>query len=173
MAFKLIDEALHNRLLRNFEAWCERNNKDIRCEVTEMLSTFRSMKENEYTNSSNKQFCEVISTHIVQLLNELREECRKISPTFLVWDEYLTKVSTPLKLLLTSTRSPNWSVHQHAKLHLMPLLLASNRTSYAKYMTVQSKGQDRFESIIAKEQHEDKVESKQNKKATETKIRTH
>ena len=85
MAFKLIDEALHNRLLKNFIAWCERNNTAIHCDVTEMLSKFRSMNENKYTDSSIKQFCEVISTHIFQLLDEFREEFRKISPPFLVW----------------------------------------------------------------------------------------
>ncbi|WAR29752.1 hypothetical protein MAR_003320, partial [Mya arenaria] len=78
-----------------------------------------------------------IATHVVRLLDEFREESRKVSPTFQVWNNYLSRVSTPLKLLLASTRSPSWTVYQHAKLQLMPLLFASNHTIYATFMSIQ------------------------------------
>ncbi|WAQ94372.1 hypothetical protein MAR_006843, partial [Mya arenaria] len=78
-----------------------------------------------------------IATHVVRLLDEFREEGRKVSPTFQVWNNYLSRVSTPLKLLLASTRSPSWTVYQHAKLQLMPLLFASNHTIYATFMSIQ------------------------------------
>ena len=53
IAFNQIDEASCYRPLRNFEAWCERYNKDINCDVTEMMSTFRSTELE--TNIQNHQ----------------------------------------------------------------------------------------------------------------------
>ncbi|WAR09404.1 hypothetical protein MAR_019362 [Mya arenaria] len=53
-----------------------------------------------------ESFCQAIATHVVRLLDEFREEGQKVSPTFQVWNNYLSRVSTPLKLLLASTRSP-------------------------------------------------------------------
>ncbi|XP_052278058.1 uncharacterized protein LOC127876693 [Dreissena polymorpha] len=135
-AFKLVDEALYNRLLINFDAWCAKNNKNMASEVRMMLSDFRSMPTDTYAESLDR-FVDTLSNYLTPYLEEFREEGRNLSSTFSLWDDYLAKVSTPLKLLIASTRSPNWTVYQHAKLQLMPLLFASNRTTYARYMTVQ------------------------------------
>jgi len=134
-AFKMIDEALNTRFLINFETWCIENDKYLDEDVHTVLRNTNDV--DNMTDADKDIWNTVASEKIIPLLEEFREESRQISPTFKLWDEYLTRVSEPLKLFISSTRKPEWTVHQYSKLCLLPLLFASNRTTYAKYMTVQ------------------------------------
>ncbi|XP_060579912.1 uncharacterized protein LOC132736731 [Ruditapes philippinarum] len=134
-AFKLIDEVLHTRLLINFESWCIDNERDFDEEV--ITSLLQLKDQTEVTDTEIETWCEAASNNMFSLLEEFRKESRNISPTFRLWDDYLRRISVPLKLFISSTRSPNWNIHKYAKLCLLPFLFASNRTTYAKYITVQ------------------------------------
>jgi len=90
-----------------------------------------------YTENDTYININIATIKLLSLLEEFRTESRQISPTFKVWDDYLTRVSTPLKLFISSTRVPDWTVHKYSKLCLLTVLFASNRTSYAKNMIVQ------------------------------------
>ncbi|XP_052801704.1 uncharacterized protein LOC128232273 [Mya arenaria] len=134
-AFKIIDEALNSRLLTNFEAWCIENDIDLDEDLGMALRNIKDI--NSMTVTEKDIWGNIATTKLLPLLEEFRTESRQISPIFKLWDEYLTRVSEPLKLFISSTREPDWTVHKYSKLCLLPLLFASNRTSYAKNMTVQ------------------------------------
>lgn len=76
-------------------------------------------------------------------------EGRAASPTFRVWDDFLCEVLLPLKLFLSASRNGDWKVHQAAKAKLLPLLFASNRTTYARYMPYQYLQLRRLPSEVA------------------------
>jgi len=59
-----------------------------------------------------------------------------MSLTFKLWDDFLFHVLIPMMIFLAATKCGNWSVYQHIKSHLVPLLFVSNRSTYAKYMSV-------------------------------------
>ena len=80
---------------------------------------------------------EVVTNDLLPLLSEFREERMSISPTFRFWNDFLTRVMLPFKLFLSSTRLGLWDVHQYAKAELLPLMFASNRSTYARYMSYQ------------------------------------
>ena len=84
-----------------------------------------------YTENDTYININIATIKLLSLLEEFRTESRQISPTFKVWDEYLTRVSTPLKLFISSTRVPDWTVHKYSKLCLLTVLFASNRTYYS------------------------------------------
>ena len=76
-----------------------------------------------------------------QILNgkdfaDFKEHGLELSATFRFWDDYLQKVSICLKVFISATRNGGWAVYQSAKAKLLPLLFASIRNTYAKYMPV-------------------------------------
>ena len=72
---------------------------------------------------------------LLPLLSEFREEGKSISPTFRFWNDFLDRIMRPIKLFLSSTRLGLWDVYQFAKKELLPLMFASNRSTYARYMS--------------------------------------
>ena len=76
----------------------------------------------------------ILADRVVPLIDEFRATGRAASPTFCVWDDFLRKVMLPLKLFLYSTRHGDWNVSQSAKAMMLPLLFATNRNIYARYM---------------------------------------
>jgi len=102
------------------------------CSAEKVTHGSSTLTEHEIT-----EMCSILSDHIVPLMEEFQNECRNTSPMLKLWNDYLTQISTPLKLFISSTRSPNWTVQQFAKLQLRPLFSAANRNIYAKYINVQ------------------------------------
>jgi hypothetical protein len=117
--FKMIDEALNTRFLINFESWCIENDKYLDRDVNVIMRNIKDI--NNMTDADVDIWNTFASEKIIPLLEEFREESRQISPTFKLWDEYLTRVSEPLKLFISSTRRPEWTVHKYSKLCLLQL----------------------------------------------------
>ena len=129
----MVDEALHQRLLIQFKSWCDINDKDLSTELSEHLNHFRCNYEIR-TEEMVQSMCTFLESRVNPLLEQFRVMGRNTSPTFKLWDDYLTKVSVPLKLFLSSSRHAFWDVNQYAKQMLLPFFFASNRTVYARYM---------------------------------------
>ena len=59
----------------------------------------RKMKDfNNMTDKYIDIWSNTASTKLLPLMEEFREESRLSLPTFRLWDEYMTRVSEPLKL---------------------------------------------------------------------------
>ena len=140
-AFKLIDEALTTRFFIQFKRWCSSNNKTIPDGVHDHLHELLDrLSEAESDTDSIKEILagrlgEVVHNDLLPLLSEFREEGKSISPTFRFWNEFLDRIMLSFKLFLSSTRLGLWDVHQFAKKELLPLMFASNRSTYARYMS--------------------------------------
>ena len=78
----------------------------------------------------------VIKEKILPLLEEFRKEGRETSPTFKLWDDFITLVLHPFKLFMTVTRSGNWTLYKESQKLMLPVLFAANRTNYCRYMPV-------------------------------------
>ena len=78
---------------------------------------------------------EVALQDLQDLLKEFRQARRSTSLTFHFWDDFFTRVLLPLKLFISSTRLGLWNVNQYAKVEFLPLLFATNRSKYSKYMS--------------------------------------
>ena len=77
-----------------------------------------------------------MSERVTPLIARFREEGRTSSPTFKFWDDFLQKVLLPFKLFIIGTRCGDWKVYEAAKANLLPILFASNRTVYSRYMPI-------------------------------------
>lgn len=136
---KLVDEALHFRFYRQFLIWCERSEKEISEDLMTLVERLaNSMSEGE-TAASEQCISELkteIANNLHPLLDEFRTEGRSVSPTFKFWDDFLTRVLRPIKMFISATRKGCWDVHQETKMQLLPFLFATNRTNYARYLTV-------------------------------------
>ena len=95
-----------------------------------------ALKRMKDFNKISDKYIDIWSNTASTKLLPLMEESRLSLPTFRIWDEYMTRVSEPLKLFISSTRTPDWSVHKYAKVCLLQLLFAYNMTTYAEFMTV-------------------------------------
>ncbi|MEW8548470.1 MAG: hypothetical protein AB2693_33625 [Candidatus Thiodiazotropha sp.] len=142
-AFKLVDEALSIRFLIQFKRWCSKNNRTFPDSIHDHLHEFLeklSDRESDRTTINDLvsgRLGEVVKSDLLPLLSEFREEGMSISPTFRFWNDFLVRVMLPFKLFLSSTRLGLWDVHQYAKAELLPLMFASNRSTYARYMSYQ------------------------------------
>ena len=88
----------------------------------------------DVTQSPVKQLSGVLHTHVEHILQEFRDHGRSNSPTFSKWDDFVFRVMLLIKTFIASTRNGQWETYQSSKAHLLPLLFASNRTTYARYM---------------------------------------
>ena len=79
---------------------------------------------------------ECLEENLFLALQQVQKEGRESSPTFRFWDDFLSNVTIPFKMPLAATRSGQWEIYEESKLELLPLLFASNRTNYARYMPV-------------------------------------
>ena len=136
---KLVDEALHTRFYRHFLIWCERSENKISEELMALVERLaNSLSEGETTETEQciSDLKSEIVSNLQPLLDEFRREGRSVSPTFRVWNDFLTRVLRPIKMFISATRKGCWSVHQETKMQLLPFLFATNHTNYAHYLTV-------------------------------------
>ncbi|MES9884232.1 MAG: hypothetical protein ABW185_25590, partial [Sedimenticola sp.] len=132
--------------LFQFEKWCGENEREMPSDLRDEIEKFKESvaQGNIIDDQSQEELYERIGNVLSPLLYEFREHGRTVSPTFRFWDDFLTKVSLPLKLFLASSRTGNWEANQYAKCCFLPLLFASNRSTYAKYLTTQILGMNRL-----------------------------
>ena len=132
----MVDEALCDRLLCNFEQWCEEKNK-----VIPVMGELVKVSEAISSKSSNVEaICNDIKSgslkDTMKLLEEFINEGKSMYPTFDLWVSFLFKIMCPFKVLLAAIHTGDWKAYQAARSQLLPLLFASNRSVYSKYMSV-------------------------------------
>ena len=141
MAYKLVEETLYRRFFLQFKKWLEMketakiNFEAIDVQTSNMAADFQNAQSSLERQKAIDEVIETIKYHLQPELDEFRKEGRSRSPTFLLWDDFIVRVMQPLKLYLSSSRMGNWEVHEFAKTCLLPLLFATNRSTYAKYMS--------------------------------------
>ena len=119
-ALIMVDEALQRRFFMQFKAWVARTEKEIPDSVSEIIN-----KMSDCLYSVDEEALVMLENTIMPLLEVFRTEGRKF-PLFQFWDDYLTEVSAPLKLFISSSRHAIWDAHQFAKSKLLLF--------YARYM---------------------------------------
>ena len=133
-AILLVDEALNMRFLVNFKKWLEQqHNEKSEKILKEITSCLSGIAEGE-TDLVNLVLGK-IDADICPMVEQFRLEGREASPLFQFWDDYLTKVSEPLKLYLASSRHSMWESNHYSKCKLLPFFFAANRSTYARYMS--------------------------------------
>lgn len=141
MAYKLVDEALYRRFFQQFRKWTQQKegSADIGSSVDQhtniVFETFEGQPSSPTCQQAVLDLTEVIQEYLQPAMDEFRAKCRSLSPTFKLWDDFLLKVMLPLKLYICSSRTGNWELNLFAKTCLLPLLFATNRSTYAKYMS--------------------------------------
>ena len=139
--FKLVDEALKNRFLVQFKRWCETNGNVIPEDSYQVIGKFNEIfssqtreadmqNENMFSGMNEKGIKD-----LQDLLEEFEQYGRSISPTFQFWHDFLKHVMLPMKLFIASSRLGVWEVNQYTKAEFLPLLFATNRSIYSKYMS--------------------------------------
>ena len=156
MAYKLVDETLHRRFFCQFREWTKQKqgSTDYLEHVDKQTNTvFQAFEEQSSSHSLQQAVLdmnEVIQEYLQPAMKEFREEGRSLSPTFMLWDDFLQKVLLPLKLFICSSRTGDWELNMFAKTSLLPLLFATNRSTYAKYMSYLVLESKQLPSDIAK-----------------------
>ena len=140
-AMKLIDEVLHTQFLKQFLIWCQARKVKIPNEFTNLLDNLQvkcnlPLPDQVGVSSLVSNLGKIINKHILSLVSHFRNKGRKASATFTFWDDFLCRVSIPLKMFLSATRNGKWSVYQSTKALFLTLLFASNRSTYSKYLPV-------------------------------------
>jgi hypothetical protein len=130
---RLVDEVLNRRFLLHFKSWCEETNHIIPDQISELLST---LTEDESMTDVVTQLTEVITERLSGIIQLFRDHGRSTSPTFKLWDDFLVKVMLSLKVFLSTTRNGLWHENQEIKAEFLPLLFATNRTNYSRYLPV-------------------------------------
>ena len=143
---KLVDEALSARLFHNFNIWCKNSGKDL--ELNHLLQQLEEKLAKPGETDFNNLILE-IGNKVKPLLDVFRKKGRNISPAFQFWDDCLFRVLQPLKIYIAATRVCFWEIHESTVAHLLPLLFATNRYNYAKYMPVVLLQQQRLPREIA------------------------
>ena len=132
-AILLVDEALNMRFFVNFKKWLEQQHNEksykILKENTPCLSGITE-GETDFVNLVLGK----IDADICPMVEQFRLEGREASPLFQFWDDYLTKVSEPLKLYQASLRHSMWESNHYSKCKLLPFFFAANRSTFARYM---------------------------------------
>ena len=147
-AVLIVDEALNGRFFANFKKWLEQRNETISEEMrNEISSCFDDLADDD-TELLSTVLGE-IDSNICPLIEQFRIEGREASPLFQFWDDYLTKVSEPIKLYLASSRHSMWESNHYSKWKLLPFFFAANRSTYARYMTYMLLSENRLpEKVI-------------------------
>ena len=134
---KLLEEALSAQFLQQFYTWCERTGNRIPDRLSEGLTELESAFSGlEKVQELKQELCTLLIDQVLPMIEKYRKEGRSISPTFLLWDEILFRVLLPLKVFISASRKGLWEIQQSAKAEFLPLLFASNRTNYARYLPV-------------------------------------
>ena len=102
------------------------------------------MKFNEIFASTTKEKCRTqdvlpdMNENGIKDLQAILEEFEQegsLSPAFWFWDDFLKHVMLPIKLFIASSRFGVWEVNQYAKVKFLPIVFATNRSIYSKYMS--------------------------------------
>lgn len=143
----LVYEVLSSRYLKHFLTWCLENGKQVPPEISNLLETFhQKSKEGNIQEISSiiAELAEPLENDLIPLLARFQEHGCASSSTFKFWDDFLNKVMMPLMLFLSSSKNGDWEVYQASKKWLLPLLFASGRSTYARYMPVILLSMDRL-----------------------------
>ena len=141
MAYKLVDEALHRRFFQQLREWTKQQQEStghlahIDQQTNTVFQAFDGQSSSPTYQQAVFDTTECIQEYLQPAMKEFREKGRSLSPTFMLWDDFLHKVMLPLKLYICSSRTGNWELNMFAKTCLLPLLFAANRSTYAKYMS--------------------------------------
>ena len=141
MAYKLVDETLYGRFFQQFRNWTKQQEgaADYVSLVDQHTNTVFEAFEGQPSSPTRQQavldMTKVIQEYLQPAMDEFRVKGRSLSPTFKLWDDFLLRVMLPLKLYICSSRTGNWELNLFAKTCLLPLLIATNRSTYAKYMS--------------------------------------
>ena len=68
-------------------------------------------------------------------LEEFEQEGKSLSPAIRFLDDFLKHVMLPIKLFIALSRFGVWEVNQCAKVEFLPIVFATNRSIYSKYMS--------------------------------------
>ena len=121
-----------------FNKWCDTMNHVISPTLKILLDELESnFVDNTDLHDVVDQICILLKNEMIPLMEAFRRDGQASSPTFKLWDDILFKVLLPLKTFISATRDGLWSVQQSAKCDFLPLLFASNRTNYSRYMPTQ------------------------------------
>ena len=139
---ELVDEVLNIQLLIQFKKWCNDNDEEIPNELYDLIEQLNeAVSRNEQCVNIVQHIQNMIEYIIDPFISRYKEEGRQASPTFKLWDDFLVRVMQPFKMYMSSTRNANWNVHQATKSLLLPLLFASSRTNYSRYLPVHTDSQ--------------------------------
>ena len=135
---KLVEEALCAQFFVNFNKWCA-NMSHVTSPTLKILLDELESNSVDNTNIHDvvDQICILLKNEMIPLMGAFRRDGQASSPTFKLWDDILFKVLLPLKTFISATRDGLWTVQQSAKCDFLPLLFASNRTNYSRYMPTQ------------------------------------
>ena len=136
-ALQLVEEVLSAGFFMSFDAWCKKHDKEIPPTLSELLHDLsRAFSQNDYDSvlESTASISLLYEESLKPLINQFRQEGRVLSLIFQFWDQFLFDVMSPVKVFLLSTRSKMWMPNLAAKAALLPLLFATNRTTYSRYM---------------------------------------
>ena len=86
-----------------FKSWCGINDKDVSIKLSEHLNNFRCNYENRTEEMVQSMYI-FLESRVNPLLEQFRVMGCITSPTFKLWDDYLTKLSVLIKLFLISSR---------------------------------------------------------------------
>lgn len=137
-ALRLVDEALNQRFMKHFKNWCNNKTIDFPEAVNKRFSQLHnSLEEKQDVSVQITELQALLHDSVEPLLEQFREEGREASPLFKFWDDFLQRVMLPLKIFLAATRNADWALYQSSKIDFLPLLFATNRTNYARYMPVE------------------------------------
>ena len=79
--------------------WCDTNQSNTPAELNDLLNDFTDNLENR-TEETMRAY--ILESTVNPLLYQFRVICSDTSPTFRLWNDYLTKGSIPMKLFLGS-----------------------------------------------------------------------
>ncbi len=135
--YKMLQKVLMKHFIIQFKSWCESNDLEIPVNVTDKIEEVILMYQ-EYHLTTSTLSTEICDRYrpLKPLMLRFRNEGCQSSPTFKVWDNLLFEVLAPMLVFLGATGNAKWSAYQEAKSALLPFLFISNRTMYAKYMSV-------------------------------------
>lgn len=145
-AIIMVDEVLSRRLLLQFYKWGQENSQLIPVSLFQKLQLL-DVRSDE-PGDLIQEITELIESSMLPLLELFRSEGRSVSPLFKFWDDYLSKVSLPLKLYLAASRHGLWDAFQYSKSRLLPFLFSSNRTVYARFMPYMVLQMNRLPEIV-------------------------
>ena len=121
------------------KTWCDKSERII---LEDFLTSIEELKirliNDQITLEQRVEVIdkfEIIMEEVMMgLIEEFCKEGRELSPLFKLWDDYLQRVSLPLKTFIAASRQGKWKTSQSCKAEFLPLLFATNWNVYARYI---------------------------------------